>query len=190
MDLRRIQHSYCTLAFATLSALGGLSVVSAAHAANGATASSIQSQYELDVQRCNSGQTNQSRDVCLQEAGAARDEARRKRLEDGQSANYTNNAVERCLKLPEQQRDDCLLQMQSPSSVKGSVQSGGVLRETVIPVPAQPTPAMPGAMTPSVTPAVPGTMSPGVAPGAVPGATLPPPTPLPGSPAAPVPLQR
>lgn len=147
MNLRHMHKRYCTLAFAALSAIGGLGAVASVSAA-GVKDASTQSQYQLDVQRCNTGQTSQSREVCLQEAGAARDEAERKRLDDGQSANYRNNSVDRCAKLPTAQREDCLLQMQSPSSVKGSVEGGGVLRETVIPVTPQPTPTAPGAMTP------------------------------------------
>lgn len=138
MNLRRMQHRYCTLAFATLSACAGLGAVSAVSAAAPAkTPADIQAQYERDVERCNTGQTHQSQKVCLQEAGAARDEARRQRLDDGQAGNYGNNAMDRCNKLPASQRNDCMLQMQQPSNVSGSVEGGGVLRETVIPVPAR-----------------------------------------------------
>lgn len=162
MDQRRIHNRYCCLAFATLSALGGLAGVSAARAADASTATSIQSQYEYDVQRCNSGQTNQSKAVCLQEAGAAREEAERKRLDNGQSANYRNNAVDRCTKLPQPQREDCLLQMRSPTKVEGSIESGGVLRETVIQVPAPQPATVPGSST-----------TPGSSSGAMPGGTMP-----------------
>lgn len=166
MTLHRMHNQYCTLAFATLTAFGGLGAVSAANAADGIANIASQAQYELEVQRCNSGQTNQDRAVCLQEAGAARDEAARKRLNDGQSTNYGNNAVDRCAKLPSSQRDDCMLQMRSPSTVKGSVESGGVLRETVIPVPSQPSQTTPGSMVPGGAPS---TLPPNVIP---PGTTV------------------
>ena len=192
MNLRRMHNRYCTLAFATLSAFAGLGTVSAVNAADasgaaGSTASSIQSQYQLDVQRCNAGQTNQSKSVCLQEAGAARDEAMRKRLDNNQSANYGVNSTERCTKLPQPQREDCLRQMQSPTKVEGSIQSGGVLRETVIQVP----PGTPGSTT-TVTPApaMPGATTPGTP---APGTTMPsgPSTPAaPGGAATPVPVQQ
>ncbi|CAM4333590.1 N-acetyltransferase YedL [Bordetella tumbae] len=189
MDLRRMHNRYCSLAFATLSALGGMAGISAANAADAPTAASIQSQYEHDVQRCNSGQTNQSKAVCLQEAGAAREEAQRKRLDDGQSANYGNNSVDRCTKLPQPQRQDCLQQMQSPSTVKGSVESGGVLRETVIPVPPSQT-----GTTPGTSGTMPGSSTaPGAVPGAAPGSSTTPgtvTTPPAGTPATPVPVQQ
>jgi len=179
MNLRRMHNRYCTLAFTALSAMGGLAAVSAVNAADAPTAASIQSQYELDVQRCNSGQTNQTKAVCLQEAGAAREEAQRHRLDNGQSANYGTNSTDRCTKLPQPQRQDCLQQMEAPSKVQGSVESGGVLRETVIQVP----PGTPGSTT------VPGTT--GTTPGTMPSSpTTPGTTTTPGAPATPVPIQQ
>ncbi|WP_202109513.1 MULTISPECIES: hypothetical protein [unclassified Bordetella] len=196
MNLRRMQNRYCTLAFAALSACAGLGAVSAVSAAQTKTPADIQAQYERDVQRCNNGQTHQSRDVCLQEAGAARDEARRQRLDDGQAGNYGNNAMDRCNKLPQAQREDCMIQMQQPSQVSGSVEGGGVLRETVIQVP----PGTPGATTTPGT--VPGAATPAapmtppvapVAPAVTPGTPVSPVTPAPSStmpaPAAPVPVR-
>ncbi|MBO9357488.1 hypothetical protein GG851_26130 [Bordetella petrii] len=177
MNMRRMQKLYCAL---VLGAAGATGMV-AAQAAGAAASGSIQSQYEFDVQRCNSGQTNQDRATCLQEAGAAREEAARKRLDNGQEANYGTNATARCDKLPQAQREDCLRQMSAPTTVKGSVESGGVLRETVIPVPPQPSGAAPGTMAPATVP-VPGTGAPAPgAPGTVPGTAAP----APVSPAAP-----
>ena len=167
MNMRGMRKLYCALAIGA----AGVAGVTGAQAAGAAASGSVQSQYEFDVQRCNSGQTNQDRATCLQEAGAAREEAQRRRLDNGQSANYGTNATARCNNLPQAQRQDCLRQMSSPTSVKGSIESGGVLRETVIPVPAQP----PGA--------APGTTTPATAPGAAPGTTAP------GMPATPVPVQ-
>lgn len=189
MNLRHIHNRTCTLVFAVAGALGGLAGTSVAQAANTSASSSIQSQYELDVQRCNTGQTHQSKAVCLQEAGAARDEANRKRLDDGQSANYSSNATDRCTKLPESQRQNCMQQMSSPSSVKGSVESGGVLRETVIQVPPQPSGTMPATGTQGAT--IPGTTMPSPAPGTVPGTTpsMPATPGAPAAPATPLPVQ-
>lgn len=100
------------------------------------SATSAQEQYKLDVQRCNAGQTNQDRRTCLQEAGAALQESRRNRLDDKQQGRYEQNATSRCSALPASQQQDCMTQMQSPTRVHGSVMGGGVLRETVIQVPA------------------------------------------------------
>lgn len=163
MTMRRMQKLTCALALAL--GVAGLAGATVAQAAGAAASGSIQSQYELDVQRCNSGQTHQDRATCLREAGAARDEARRNRLDNGQSANYDTNAVARCNKLPQAQREDCLRQMSSPTSVKGSVEGGGVLRETVIPVPAQPSGTMPASPAPATVP--------GAAPGTAPGSATP-----------------
>ncbi|MBV7485902.1 hypothetical protein [Bordetella sp. BOR01] len=187
MNMRRMQKLYCALILGA----AGVTGATVAQAAGTTTSGSVQSQYELDVQRCNTGQTNQDRATCLQEAGAAREEAARKRLDNGQSANYGTNATARCNNLPQTQRQDCMRQMSAPSSVKGSVEGGGVLRETVIPVPAQSPGAAPGTMTQppgaapgtTVPPAVPGTAAPAPVPGAVPG------TPMPGTPATPVPVR-
>lgn len=187
MNMRRMQQLYCALALGA----AGLAGAPAALAAGAAASGSIQSQYELDVQRCNTGQTHQDRATCLREAGAAREEAARNRLDNNQSANFDANATARCNNLPATQREDCLRQMASPSSVRGSVESGGVLRETVIQVPAQPSGAStPGVVTPGV--GTPGVGTPGVVtPGAgIPGTTTPAPaTPLPPAtaPGAPMP---
>ncbi|MBO1112954.1 hypothetical protein [Bordetella petrii] len=146
MNMRRMQKLYCALMLGA----GGLAGMTAAQAAGAAASGSVQSQYQYDVQRCNSGQTNQDRATCLREAGAAREEAQRKRLDNGQSANYGANATARCNNLPQTQRADCMRQMSSPTSVKGSIESGGVLRETVIPVP-------PGAAPGTTAPGMPAT---------------------------------
>ncbi len=176
MNMRRMQKLYCALALGA-----GVAGMPAAQAAGAAASGSIEAQYQSDVQRCNSGQTTQDRATCLREAGAAREEAQRKRLDNGQSANYDANATARCNKLPQTQREDCLRQMSSPTSVRGSVESGGVLRETVIPVPAQPSGAMPATTAPG---AMPGAVTPApVPPGAAPGTTAP------GMPATPVPVR-
>ena len=45
--------------------------------------------------------------------------------------------LDRCNRLPQASRQDCITQMTSPTQVRGSVQGGGVLRETVIQVPAE-----------------------------------------------------
>ncbi|ARP95425.1 hypothetical protein [Bordetella genomosp. 13] len=113
----------------------GAALLPAASMAQSA-AKSAQEQYRLDVQRCNAGQTNQDRRTCLQEAGAALEESRRNRLDDKQQGRYDQNALNRCSALPAAQQQDCMTQMQSPTRVHGSVMGGGVLRETIIQVPA------------------------------------------------------
>lgn len=123
-----------------------------------ATSAEIEAQYREDVARCNSGQTGQSKADCLREAGAARQEAMRNRLQN--SGNYDNNRFQRCQSLPAAQRDDCMKQMHGDNTrVMGSVEGGGVLRETTIPVPA-PSSSAPAAPSSAETIPVPGTSAP------------------------------
>jgi hypothetical protein len=161
----------------------------AAMAANASTAananSDIETRYRIDVERCNAGQTNQDKATCLREAGAARDEARRNRLNNG-NQSYSQNETARCQALPTDQRDECLLQMSGKdTTTQGSVGAGGVLRETTIVVPGTPAPAagtVPGTTSP-VPSAVP---SPGLTPNAP--ATVPNPSLSPTTPATPMPM--
>ena len=116
--------------------------------AQAATPADIEAQYRNDVARCNSGQTAQSQADCMREAGAARQEAMRNRLQN--NGNYDNNRYQRCQSLPAAQRDDCMKQMHGDNTrVMGSVEGGGVLRETTIPIPA------PASSTPAAPPAAP-----------------------------------
>jgi hypothetical protein len=121
-----------------LSALGLLAVSTGAHA---------DEQYKKDVARCNSGQTNQAKSVCLREAGAAQVERRRNGLTEPGASTQAENAMQRCNALPADQRQSCMYLMsgQGQTQVQGSVAGGGVLRETVIQVPA----GTPGASAPA-----------------------------------------
>jgi len=145
---------------------------------------SIEARYSADVARCNRGDTNQDKATCLQEAGAARDEARRNRLANpGQ--NYEQNQTDRCNSLPASQREACLTQMSGANTTtQGSVMGGGVLRETTIDVPpgtpgstlhvpdtSSGAPAQTAPAQPMTTPATP----------AQPATTMPPPTQAPGT---------
>ncbi|WP_459614471.1 hypothetical protein [Bordetella sp. 2513F-2] len=145
-------------------ALGATLLSGAASAQGAATGSSmadIDAQYRLDVQRCNSGQTDQDRTSCLREAGAARDEARRGRLMRGESdASRQQNALERCNRLPAGQREDCVTATTSPTKTYGSVGGGGVLRESVITVPADTGTMAPAGTTAPGTPLAPPAMPP------------------------------
>jgi hypothetical protein len=90
--------------------------------------------YQSDRAACLDGRTNQDRDTCLREAGAARDEARRGRL--GESAGeFEKNRFARCEGLPQPDREDCIRRMSGEGTTRGSVESGGIYRELVTPVP-------------------------------------------------------
>jgi hypothetical protein len=144
----------------------------------------IEARYKLDVERCNTGQTNQDKATCLREAGAARDESRRNRLTNA-NESYQQNQTSRCHSLPVAERNDCMLQMSGQNTkTEGSIGAGGVLRETTITIPGTPAPAagvapvMPApGLTPNPPPVTPAPTLAPTAP-AVPGTTV---TPAPGT---------
>lgn len=129
--------------------LGGASVfalaspVALAASPSGANASrqaAINAEYQREVARCKSGQTNEDQATCLREAGAARQQAMQGGLDNqpGVSQNYAQNALDRCKLVPADQRKDCMALMQDPSQTEGSVGGGGVLRKYEYQVPVQP----------------------------------------------------
>lgn len=144
---------------ASLCAAGLMLAAGAVHAADAIGRAGIQSQYEQDVARCKSGNTSQDRATCLREAGAAREEANRQNLREKPPEQLQQNMLARCDRLPPDARQNCVTQMTSPTNVRGSVQGGGVLRETVIQVPAGSVP--PASTAPGMAPPPP---APGMAP--------------------------
>lgn len=135
----------------------------------------IEARYQADVERCQAGLTNQDKPTCLQEAGAARDEAKRNRLGDGNQA-FDANTIARCEALPLSERDECMLQMSGVgTATKGSVGGGGVLRQTEITEQSAPEVQQPAQGLAPVPPPV------APAPPLVPGST--PPTMQPAQPA-------
>ncbi|HEY0297398.1 MAG TPA: hypothetical protein VGC69_18875 [Bordetella sp.] len=170
-----MQISFIPLRRAVL-ALGGALTVALAPAAASAQApapllsspADIESHYQAEVARCNAGQSGEDQDTCLREAAAARQQALQGGM--GDQGGYSQNAIDRCRRLPASQQQDCMALMRSSTQTEGSVQSGGVLREMVIPVtPGSASPA-PGYApppryappAPPVSPAAPA--SPSVAP--------------------------
>ena len=120
-----------------------LSVCAAAATAVAETpVADIQLRYQQERARCLAGSSNQDRATCLKEAGAARDEARKGQLNDG-DAKYRSNATDRCKVLTGDEARDCLARMKgkggsatsgttnTTNTTSGSAQSGGILRETV-----------------------------------------------------------
>jgi hypothetical protein len=117
---------------ATLCLSGMVLALASAGAMAGTTGSSqdIQARYDQERAKCLSGQSNQDRATCLREAGAARDAARQGELNDN-GAKYKQNAKERCDALTGDEAKDCLARMKGKGTVSGSVEGGGILRETV-----------------------------------------------------------
>ena len=96
------------------------------------------SPREQDRAACMS-QPAQDQAACLREAAAARQEARRGRLDEGLSAEYEKNRVARCAYLPAADQPDCLRRMRGEGYTSGSVAGGGIYRElrTIVPAPEE-----------------------------------------------------
>ena len=79
---------------------------------------------------------NRSADPAAREAAAAREEARRGRLGDGQSANqYERNAFARCQVFKTDVDRHACAERVKQGAVSGSVEGGGILRESTVQVP-------------------------------------------------------
>jgi len=99
-------------------------------------AGEAQAQYQADVQRCHNTPGIDQK-ACLREAGAALEASRRGALTAPDPATENQDRTQRCNALPANQRQDCLTLMNSTDTrIQGSVESGGILRETTITVPA------------------------------------------------------
>jgi hypothetical protein len=129
--------------FAALFIVFGLMAASA-HAASGS--------YEDQRKACLSGQTNEAKEVCLREAAAARGEAKRGNLTDTPD-RYRQNALARCNVLPQADREDCARRVDGNGTVSGSVEDGGIYRESrrIVPEPASPPAGSPSGDTMPMT---------------------------------------
>ncbi|WP_417277037.1 hypothetical protein [Castellaniella sp.] len=108
------------------------------------------SQYQQDVQRCNTT-PGIDKQACLQEAGAAAQAAEHGKLTTPSMQAERQNRTQRCSNLPADKRQDCMILMDNGSvKTQGSVQSGGIIRETTITIPAPVTTA-PATTTPAST---------------------------------------
>lgn len=92
----------------------------------------------MSSERATCDGVQQDKAACLREAGAARQEARRDGLSGSSAAGYDANAMARCKLQPAADQADCEARVRggAGSSTGGSVMGGGVIRETVTPVPA------------------------------------------------------
>jgi len=102
-----------------------------------ATLASAQGNVAADKAKCDGVQ--QDKAACQREAGAARQEAQRGGLTSASGATYDQNAMARCQLQPAADRADCEARVRGSgaSSTQGSVMGGGVIRETVTPIPAK-----------------------------------------------------
>ncbi|WP_219216341.1 hypothetical protein [Variovorax boronicumulans] len=118
----------------SLCAAGALAGAPAAFAQSAAPGTDARMQRE----RATCDGVQQDRAACLREAGAAKQEAQRNGLTSASPSTYDQNALERCQLQPVADRADCEARIRGTgaSATEGSVMGGGVIRETVTPIPA------------------------------------------------------
>ena len=110
-------------------AAAGILLGSPAAMAAGASADA-QARYRQEMAVCNSGQSNQERGTCREEARRALAAARRGGL-NAAPGQYGQNAAQRCGALKGDDRNDCEARMRGQGRAEGSVAGGGILRESV-----------------------------------------------------------
>lgn len=111
---------------AVLSAL--MMVAAPVVAAEPGTARAGTSSYEKERADCLAGRTAQDVKTCLKEAAAARDDTRRGQLSTASSEELKNNALLRCQRVAEADRQDCRDMVMGAGSREGSVADGAVLK--------------------------------------------------------------
>ena len=99
--------------------------------ANAATADSgsAEANYRKERADCMSGRSIQDRQTCLKEAGAALAESRRGQLKSADAAQLQANAVERCQRVPADDRQACEAMARGEGQRSGSVAEGAVLTQ-------------------------------------------------------------
>ncbi|RZI56826.1 MAG: hypothetical protein EOP37_22715 [Rubrivivax sp.] len=102
-------------------------VTTPAFAAGAASKSDVQSTYEQERANCLAGKTGQAQATCLKEAGAARQEMQRGNLRTASTQDLANNAMLRCQRVAEEDREDCRMMVMGQGTRDGSVKSGGIL---------------------------------------------------------------
>jgi hypothetical protein len=122
---------------AVLLAAGSVAGASSAMAAGSAAVRDPDASI-LQRERAVCDGIQQDRTACLREASAARQAARHGGLTSAPPTSYEQNALARCSLQPPVDRPDCEARVlgSGMTSVDGSVMGGGLLRETVRPVPA------------------------------------------------------
>lgn len=112
----------------------------AANAVSAQTKSPAAAGVEKERAACLSGASQQDRDACLKEAGAAANERKQGKLggpndteqaQNQSAAKLQENALTRCNALPLKDRADCEVRAKGGGKVEGSVGGGGIVKETV-----------------------------------------------------------
>lgn len=96
--------------------------------------SAAETRYQQESAACRDGRSPQGRDTCLKEAGAARAEARRQGLDNGETAAQLRaNALLRCQRVTASDRAACERMVQGEGQRSGTVSGGGVLTQITTP---------------------------------------------------------
>ena len=121
------------LAAIVVSAAGALHGAAAVRAAEASGVPDADTRYRQERERCERIESPADRATCLREAAAARAEARRGMLTDrpDDPIRYLENALKRCEPLPPDERADCEYRVRGGGTTRGSVEAGGIYRETV-----------------------------------------------------------
>lgn len=114
-----------------LLALLAAGIAAPAFGADKSASAEARARYLRERAVCTSGQSQQDRATCLQEAGAALAEARRGGLDVGNPDTLRANQLKRCETLPTSDRQDCVARMQGSGTSSGSAATGGIYRELV-----------------------------------------------------------
>ncbi|WP_395701503.1 hypothetical protein [Aquabacterium sp.] len=108
------------------------------HGEHAADTAAIEAVYRQERAKCLDGRSPQDRATCLQEAGAARAEALRGRLDNHEdAATLARNALQRCQSQPEADRADCERLARGEGERSGSVAAGGVFKQLITRTPAR-----------------------------------------------------
>ncbi len=157
MNLRTIPHLLGALTLAL-----PLAHVSTAAAASGGD---LNARYQAERSAC-ANVPPESRQACLREAGAARQEISRGRLNNEvDAATQQRNAQQRCQAHTDPtERSLCERMALGEGNTRNSVQGGGVIRELEVQIPGTPVPVTPAPISPappvSPAPVYPAPMSP------------------------------
>lgn len=106
-----------------------------AHAADKKPAKGNTAEAAADRANCQKNHPQQDLAACLLEARNARADEKRGLL--GGNPVAPANATRRCDPLPPADKADCIARVQGGGSASGSVEAGGVIRETTTTVPAK-----------------------------------------------------
>jgi hypothetical protein len=136
-DYRARSHKLTLLTVAA--ALAGAFASATVLGADPVSADDAKARYLKERARCEAGNTTQDKATCLKEAGAALDEKKKGKLDN--SGSPVANATDRCNVLPAKDKADCLARIAGPQNpnqrvtTSGSVEGGGVIRETTTTTP-------------------------------------------------------